>query len=363
MTSYYYDDLTVLGEMDAVARQLWATSGLSPDDIQTAVIYDHFTPYVLYQLEELGFCAKGEAKDFVRDGNIEIGGGLPDQHPRGQLGEAYLHGMNGIAEGVRQVRGDSYNQVTDVEHVLVTAGTGVPTSGLDPGHRPRLIGGRRPPTVVRWRGGSGSRGAPSCNRGCVDGSGLPLASLPILSSASTRPTGAGAERQVSGMTMAPLSQLAGSLFQGRGPLRRDPSHSGGQPYSSASPGHSAVLRADFVGIGASSSVIVLGWFAALFTGRLPEPIAKFLPGYLRWVATGVHVRLPLVDAYPPFSLDPGSDLPRGRRGHHGASQSSRGPLPVHPGHPGPTPLRAHLDRDGGLRPRHLDRHPREREDA
>ena len=133
MTSYYYDDLTVLGEMDAVARQLWATSGLSPADIQTAVIYDHFTPYVLYQLEELGFCAKGEAKDFIRDGNIEIGGGLPINTHGGQLGEAYLHGMNGIAEGVRQIRGDSYNQVPDVEHVLVTAGTGVPTSGLSLG--------------------------------------------------------------------------------------------------------------------------------------------------------------------------------------------------------------------------------------
>jgi len=48
----------------------------------------------------------------------------------GQLGEAYLHGMNGIAEGVRQVRGTSVNQVDGVEHVLVTAGTGVPTSAL-----------------------------------------------------------------------------------------------------------------------------------------------------------------------------------------------------------------------------------------
>jgi acetyl-CoA acetyltransferase len=130
MTSYYNNDLTGLGEMAAVARQLWATSGLSTDDIQTAVLYDHFTPYVLYQLEELGFCAKGEAKDFVKDGNIEIGGGLPVNTHGGQLGEAYLHGMNGIAEGVRQIRGTSTNQVDEVEHVLVTAGTGVPTSGL-----------------------------------------------------------------------------------------------------------------------------------------------------------------------------------------------------------------------------------------
>lgn len=130
MTSYYMEDLSGLAEMGVVARQLWETSGLSPADIQTAVLYDHFTPYVLSQLEELGFCGRGDAKDFVRDGNIELGGSLPINTHGGQLGEAYLHGMNGIAEGVRQVRGSSVNQVPDVEHVLVTSGTGVPTSGL-----------------------------------------------------------------------------------------------------------------------------------------------------------------------------------------------------------------------------------------
>ncbi len=130
MTSYYEVDLAGLDEMGVVARQLWRTSGLGPDDIQTAVLYDHFTPYVLSQLEELGFCGRGEAKDFVRDGNIELGGRLPLNTHGGQLGEAYLHGMNGIAEGARQVRGTSVNQVDDVHHVVVTAGTGVPTSGL-----------------------------------------------------------------------------------------------------------------------------------------------------------------------------------------------------------------------------------------
>jgi acetyl-CoA acetyltransferase len=130
MTSYYAHDLCGLPEMSVVARQLWETSGLTPADIQMAVLYDHFTPYVLYQLEELGFCGRGEAKDFIRDGNIELGGGLPINTHGGQLGEAYLHGMNGIAEGVRQVRGTSVNQVPEVSNVVVTAGTGVPTSGL-----------------------------------------------------------------------------------------------------------------------------------------------------------------------------------------------------------------------------------------
>jgi acetyl-CoA acetyltransferase len=130
MTSYYRSTITGLPEMGLVARQLYATAGVGPADIQTAVIYDHFTPLVLPQLEEFGFCGRGEAKDFVRDGNIELGGGLPINTNGGQLGEAYIHGMNGIAEGVRQVRGTSCNQVPDVDHVLVTAGTGVPTSAV-----------------------------------------------------------------------------------------------------------------------------------------------------------------------------------------------------------------------------------------
>jgi acetyl-CoA acetyltransferase len=130
MTSYYRDSITGLPEMRLVARQLWNTTGLGPDDIQTAVIYDHFTPLVLPQLEEFGFCKRGEAKEFLRDGNVELGGRLPINTHGGQLGEAYIHGMNGIAEGVRQVRGTSVNQVDEVEHVLVTAGTGVPTSAL-----------------------------------------------------------------------------------------------------------------------------------------------------------------------------------------------------------------------------------------
>jgi acetyl-CoA acetyltransferase len=130
MTSYYRERITGLPEMGLVARQLWNTTGLGPDDMQTAVIYDHFTPLVFPQLEEFGFCERGAAKDFVRDSTIEMGGKLPVNTHGGQLGEAYIHGMNGIAEGVRQVRGTAVNQVDGVENVLVTAGTMVPTSAL-----------------------------------------------------------------------------------------------------------------------------------------------------------------------------------------------------------------------------------------
>ena len=130
MTSYYRDDLTGLPEMDVVAKRRGAMSGLTPADIDTAFLYDHFTPFVLMQLEELGFCARGEAKDFATVERLSLGGELPINTSGGLLGEAYIHGMNGITEAVRQIRGTSYNQVDQVEHVLVTAGTGVPTSGL-----------------------------------------------------------------------------------------------------------------------------------------------------------------------------------------------------------------------------------------
>lgn len=130
MTSYQRDDIARLPEVRLVADQLYRQAGIGPGDVQTAVVYDHFTPFVLVQLEELGFCGPGEAPGFVADGNIELGGTLPVNTHGGQLGEAYLHGTNGVAEGVRQVRGTAVNQVDDVEHVLVTAGTGVPTSGL-----------------------------------------------------------------------------------------------------------------------------------------------------------------------------------------------------------------------------------------
>ena len=130
MTSYYRPDITGLPEMAVVAKRLWAASGLGPRDVQTAFLYDHFTPFVLMQLEELGFCGRGDAKDWATIERLSLGGELPINTSGGLLGEAYIHGMNGITEAVRQIRGTSVNQVPDVEHVLVTAGTGCPTSGL-----------------------------------------------------------------------------------------------------------------------------------------------------------------------------------------------------------------------------------------
>jgi acetyl-CoA acetyltransferase len=130
MTSFYRDDISYLPEMDQVAAQVYSQSGLGPEDIDAAVIYDAFSSIVLFQLESFGFCKRGEAKDFVQDGNLSKSGRLPTNTHGGQLSEAYIHGVNGIVEATRLIRGTSTNQPAKNEHVLVTSGVGVPTSGL-----------------------------------------------------------------------------------------------------------------------------------------------------------------------------------------------------------------------------------------
>jgi acetyl-CoA acetyltransferase len=130
MTSFYRPDITRLPEFELVAKQMWGMSGLGPQDVDAAIIYDAFSSIVLFQLEEFGFCGIGEAKDFIQDGALELGGRLPSNTHGGQLSEAYIHGINGVNEGVRLIRGTSVNQPEKNDCVLVTGGVGVPTSAM-----------------------------------------------------------------------------------------------------------------------------------------------------------------------------------------------------------------------------------------
>jgi acetyl-CoA acetyltransferase len=122
MFNYYGPDTARFGQAEYVARQLWDSTGLKPSDIDAAMIYENFSPVVFYQLEAFGFCGFGEAKDFIADGHIELGGTLPVNTHGGLLGEAYIHGVNNVLEGVRQLRGTSVNQVPGAAHVLCAAG-------------------------------------------------------------------------------------------------------------------------------------------------------------------------------------------------------------------------------------------------
>lgn len=131
MSSYYRDDIDDMPEVALVARQLWSQAGLGVEEVDAAIIYDAFTPMVLLQLEEYGFCRRGEAPGLLADGLLNKGGKWPLNTHGGQLGEGYLHGVNGIAEAVRLVRGTSSNQPDkSIDTVLVTGGSPVPHSGL-----------------------------------------------------------------------------------------------------------------------------------------------------------------------------------------------------------------------------------------
>src|SRR3990170_3643436 len=113
------------------ARDLYARAGMGPEDVDVALLYDVFTPMVLWQLEAYGFCRRGEAGAFVEDGRIDWpDGDVPVNTHGGSLSEAYVHGFNHILEAVRQLRGDSTCQVEGASVVLVAAAPVVPASAL-----------------------------------------------------------------------------------------------------------------------------------------------------------------------------------------------------------------------------------------
>jgi acetyl-CoA acetyltransferase len=114
----------------AAAEVLYARAGLGPDDIDVAQFYDCFSITVLLQIEDWGFCAKGEGGEFVSSGSIDLGGSLPINTGGGHLSEGYMHGLNHVVEGVRQMRGTSTGQVEGAETCLVTSTPLPPGSAL-----------------------------------------------------------------------------------------------------------------------------------------------------------------------------------------------------------------------------------------
>ena len=103
------------------ARRLYDRAGLTAADIDVAQLYDCFTITVLLQLEDYGFCGRGEGGEFAAAGNLRLTGDLPLNTSGGHMSEAYIHGMNHVAEGVRQIRGTSTAQVPGAEVALVTS--------------------------------------------------------------------------------------------------------------------------------------------------------------------------------------------------------------------------------------------------
>ena len=124
MTSFYGEDFGSTPAW-AVSRELWGRTGLTAGDMDVAQLYDGFTPQVLVQLHEYGFCDEGEGSAYLADVDA-----VPVNTSGGGLSEAYVHGFNLLVEGVRQVRGDAPIPVPNVRHSLVTSGNVVPTGAV-----------------------------------------------------------------------------------------------------------------------------------------------------------------------------------------------------------------------------------------
>lgn len=130
MTAYYRKQIGIPETVEA-GKDAFKMAGLTPKDIDVVQFYDAFTALVPMQIETYGFVEYGEGAAFCEGGDrIRPTGELPINTNGGQLSESYIHGMNLIAEGVRQIRGTSTTQIKDAETVLCTGGLGVPTTAL-----------------------------------------------------------------------------------------------------------------------------------------------------------------------------------------------------------------------------------------
>lgn len=106
----------------AMAPRLFDSAGVAPDEIDVAELYDAFTPLVLLQLEDYGFCRKGEAASLVADGVTAFGGRLPVNTHGGFLSEGYVHGLNHVAEAVGQLRGTCGTRQVPGAEVALSSG-------------------------------------------------------------------------------------------------------------------------------------------------------------------------------------------------------------------------------------------------
>lgn len=117
------EDVFHIGLTDA-APEAFGAAGIKPNEVDFAMIYDCFTFEVLQQIEEAGFCKRGEGGQFIQEVGIGPGGKLPINTHGGLLSEAHVLGMNHIVEAVRQLRGDAGDRQLDQARIGVVTGWG-----------------------------------------------------------------------------------------------------------------------------------------------------------------------------------------------------------------------------------------------
>lgn len=122
LRGWYHDEHMTDTAARRSGEKAFEMAGIAPRHIDTAQLYDCFTYMVLTQLEDYGFCEKGEGGQFVESGSLSLDGSLPCNTSGGQLSEGHVEGMLQIVEGVRQLRHayESDRQVTDAEFALIS---------------------------------------------------------------------------------------------------------------------------------------------------------------------------------------------------------------------------------------------------
>ena len=115
--------------MALVAGDVYGMAGLGPADMDALMIYDNFTPTVLFSLEGFGFCPPGESGPWVAEGKLNLGNEFPCNTSGGHLSESYMQGWALNVEAVRQVRGEcGARQVKDAALVQYMTAAPVITS-------------------------------------------------------------------------------------------------------------------------------------------------------------------------------------------------------------------------------------------
>ena len=122
LRGWFYDDHMTDTAASQSGKKAFSMARIGPHDIDTAQLYDCFTYMVVTQLEDYGFCAKGEGGHFAASGSLRLGGSLPCNTSGGQLSEGHVEGMLQILEGVRQVRQSykSNRQVANANLALIS---------------------------------------------------------------------------------------------------------------------------------------------------------------------------------------------------------------------------------------------------
>jgi acetyl-CoA acetyltransferase len=115
---------TLVSGAPLASATAFAMAGITAKDVQLCELYDCYTLTVLMTIEDYGFCAKGDAGDFVAAGHTGPGGSLPVNTGGGQLSSSYMWGMTPLAEGIKQARGEAGARQVARRDVVLVSGNG-----------------------------------------------------------------------------------------------------------------------------------------------------------------------------------------------------------------------------------------------